>query len=86
MQNLAVKAFKHFVQAYYSGVAGKDASSITSKYLELLSDPNVAIRRGSALALGVLPYELLAVRWRDVMLKLCCCTAIEVNFSICALV
>lgn len=52
---------------------------ISSKYLQLLTDPNVAIRRGSSLALGVLPYELLAKRWRDVLLKLCSATAIEVR-------
>ena len=57
---------------------------ITSKYLELLTDQNVAVRRGSALAIGVLPYELLARRWRDVLTKLSSCCAIEVRqkFSI----
>lgn len=45
----------------------------------MMTDPNVAIRRGSALALGVLPYEILANRWRDVVLKLCRACAIEVH-------
>lgn len=58
-----------------SGAAG----GITSKYLEQLKNPNVAVRRGSALAIGVLPYEYLANRWRDVLLKLCRCCEIEVH-------
>lgn len=55
---------------------------ITLKYMEQLTDPNAAVRRGSALALGVLPYELLASRWRDVLLKLCSCCLIEVQMSV----
>lgn len=58
-----------------SGVVG----GISLKYMEQLTDPNPAIRRGSALALGVLPYELLANSWRDVLLKLCSCCLIEEN-------
>lgn len=58
-----------------SGVVG----GISLKYMEQLTDPNPAIRRGSALALGVLPYELLANSWRDVLLKLCSCCLIEVQ-------
>ncbi|KAI7990607.1 Tubulin-folding cofactor D [Camellia lanceoleosa] len=30
----------------------------------LVTDPNVAARRGSAFAIGVLPFELLAKRWK----------------------
>ncbi|XLU32219.1 hypothetical protein S245_068285 [Arachis hypogaea] len=45
----------------------------------MLTDSNVAVRRGSALAIGVLPYELLAGQWRNVALKLCGCCAIEKN-------
>ncbi|GKV12903.1 hypothetical protein SLEP1_g23988 [Rubroshorea leprosula] len=78
IQVAAVKAVKNFVQAYLNA-ANASSSSITSKYLELLSDPNVAVRRGSAMALGVLPYEFLANQWRDVVLKLCSACAIEEN-------
>lgn len=67
-----------YLVATDSGVAG----GITSKYLEQLTDPNVAARRGSALALGVLPYEPLANRWRDVLLRLCSSCAIEVHYRI----
>lgn len=56
------------------GVAG-----ITSKYLEQLTDKNVAVRRGSALTLGALPYEFLTNNWKDVILKLCSACAIEVR-------
>lgn len=52
---------------------------MTTKYLRLLTDPNVAVRRGSALAIGVLPYDLLASRWKDILLELCNSCAIEVK-------
>ncbi|OMO78559.1 Armadillo-like helical [Corchorus capsularis] len=78
IQNAAVKALQEFVQAYLVSTDNKGAISMTSKYLQLLSDPNVAVRRGSAIALGVLPYELLANQWRDVLLKLCISCKIEV--------
>lgn len=48
----------------------------------MLTDPNVAVRRGSALAIGVLPYEILASQWRNVLLKLCGCCAIEVRHAV----
>ncbi|XP_042480833.1 tubulin-folding cofactor D isoform X2 [Macadamia integrifolia] len=79
IQTAAVEALKHFVPAYLVWVDDGGANGITSKYLELLSDPNAAARRGSALALGVLPPEFLATRWRDVLLKLCSSCAIEDN-------
>lgn len=77
IQNDAVKALEHFVRAYLVTTNNEGASSITSKYLEQLTDQNVAVRRGSAMALGVLPYELLANRWRDVLLKLSSSCMIE---------
>lgn len=77
IQNDAVKALEHFVRAYLVTTNNEGASSITSKYLEQLTDQNVAVRRGSAMALGVLPYELLANRWRDVLLKLSSACMIE---------
>ncbi|KAM7261245.1 hypothetical protein ACFE04_026720 [Oxalis oulophora] len=78
IQSAAVKALKHFVQANFVAT-DKSVSSLISKHLELLSDPNVAVRRGSALALGVQPYEFLVHRWKDVLLKLCSASAIEDN-------
>ena len=44
-----------------------------------VTDQNVAVRRGSALAIGVLPYKLLVRRWKDVLTKLSSCCAIEVR-------
>ncbi|KAM1026785.1 hypothetical protein ACFX2A_040629 [Malus domestica] len=79
IQDAATKALKHFVQAYLVAGSVGGTGDITSKYLDLLSDPNVAIRRGSALALGVLPCELFAHRWKDVLLKLCNSCLIEDN-------
>ncbi|GMH32119.1 hypothetical protein Nepgr_033963 [Nepenthes gracilis] len=40
---------------------------ITSTYLEELSDSNAAVRRGSALALGVLSSDFLAKAWKDAL-------------------
>ncbi|KAH1063695.1 hypothetical protein J1N35_028682 [Gossypium stocksii] len=81
IQTAAVKALKHFVQAYLVATDNKGAVSnnITLKYLQLLNDSNVAVRRGSAMALGVLPHEMLANQWKDVILKLCSSCAIEDN-------
>ncbi|KAK6260823.1 Tubulin-specific chaperone D [Theobroma cacao] len=79
IQNTSVKALKHFLQAYLVATDSKGSIGVTSKYLQLLGDSNVAVRRGSAMALGVLPYELLANQWRDVLLKLCRSCAIEDN-------
>lgn len=77
VQNAAVKGLKHFIHALHAS-DNKGTSDLTVKYLNMLTDPNVAARRGSALAIGVLPYELLASQWRNVLLKLCSCCTIEV--------
>ncbi|KAI7993876.1 Tubulin-folding cofactor D [Camellia lanceoleosa] len=77
IQNAAVEALKHFVPAYLVGADDKSVSDIMSRYLEQLTDPNVAARRGSAFAIGVLPFELLAKRWKIVILKLCSACAVE---------
>ncbi|TKY50779.1 Tubulin-folding cofactor D [Spatholobus suberectus] len=79
IQNAAVKGLKHFICAYLHASDNKGTSDVTAKYLSMLTDPNVAVRRGSALAIGVLPYELLASQWRNVLLKLCGCCIIEEN-------
>lgn len=79
IQIAAVNALKHFVPAYLEPTNSKATSDITSKYVEQLSDSNVAVRRGSALALGILPYEFLAKRWKDVLSKLSKSCEIEEN-------
>lgn len=48
------------------------------KHLSLLGDSNVAARRGAALALGVMPAELLVTSWRVVIGKLCGACKIQV--------
>ncbi|KAI8030068.1 Tubulin-folding cofactor D, partial [Camellia lanceoleosa] len=77
IQNATVEALKHFVPAYLVGADDKSVIDIMSRYLEQLTDPNVAARRGSAFAIGVLPFELLAKRWKIVILKLCSACAVE---------
>ncbi|KAK7343369.1 hypothetical protein VNO77_12045 [Canavalia gladiata] len=79
IQNAAVKGLKHFIRAYLHASDNKGTSDVTAKYLSMLTDPNVAVRRGSALAIGVLPFKLLASQWRNVLLKLCGCCTIEEN-------
>lgn len=68
------------MRAYLVSAKCETESGVTAKYLEQLTDQNVAVRRGAALALGVLPYECLADRWKHVLLKLCSSCAIEVFF------
>ncbi|XP_027113016.1 tubulin-folding cofactor D-like isoform X1 [Coffea arabica] len=79
IQHAAVEALKRFVCAYLVGLGNKSIYDILPKYLEQLSDANVAARRGSALALGVLPSDILASQWKVVLLKLCSCCEIENN-------
>ncbi|XP_071718069.1 tubulin-folding cofactor D [Rutidosis leptorrhynchoides] len=79
IQNAANQAFKHFVPIYFAKADDKRTYDITLKYLEQLTDANVAVRRGSALAIGVLPFEFLATRWKMVLEKLCKSCAIEDN-------
>lgn len=76
MQCSAVDALKNFIPAYlHVDGAGDD---ITLKYLDLLKDPNAAARRGAALAIGILPFEYLAPRWKDVLTKLSTACTIQV--------
>ncbi|KAL8192430.1 hypothetical protein R6Q57_027615 [Mikania cordata] len=77
IQNAANEAFKQFVPTYFAKMDDKGTFDITLKYLEQLNDANVAVRRGSALALGVLPVEFLASRWKMVVQKLCKACVIE---------
>lgn len=77
IQFAAVGALRHFVPAYLVALGDKVANEMTLKYLKLLDDQNVAARRGAALALGILPYEFLAVRWKAVIMKLCGSCTIE---------
>ena len=77
-QTVTVEALKHFIPVYHLPVDEKSIVHITIKYTQQLSDPNAAVRRGSALALGVLPFEYLAKNWKDLLLKLCSSCLIEV--------
>ncbi|KAL9142098.1 hypothetical protein ABFS82_14G146900 [Erythranthe guttata] len=79
IQNAAIEAFKHYIPAYLISMDNKGMNDIISRYLAQLSDPNVAARRGSALALGVLPFEFLSQGWKSVLTKLCSSCEIENN-------
>ncbi|WVZ59552.1 hypothetical protein U9M48_009677 [Paspalum notatum var. saurae] len=77
IQCASVEALKHFIPTYLVSSGEKIANDIISKYLALLDDPNVAARRGAALALGILPYKFLISKWMPVMSKLCSSCSIE---------
>ncbi|CAA0813577.1 Tubulin-folding cofactor D [Striga hermonthica] len=79
IQNAAVGALKHYIPTYLVSMEKKGVNDILSRYLEQLTDPNVAARRGSALAIGVLPFEFLANDWKSVLTKLCFSCGIEDN-------
>lgn len=85
VQSAAVEALKHFTHAYLMGMDDKSINEMLLKYLQQLSDANVAARRGSALALGVLPIHFLAKQWKIVLSKLCTSCAIEVEITFVAL-
>lgn len=68
IQVCAVESLKQFVRTYLISADALLVKDITSKYLQVLrSDPNVAAKRGSALALSVLPYEFLIADWRIIL-------------------
>ncbi|KAL6557242.1 hypothetical protein OROMI_017592 [Orobanche minor] len=79
IQNAAVEALKHYIPHYLVSSEDKGVNDIMSRHLNQLTDPNVAARRGSALALGVLPFEFLAKEWKPVLAKLCFSCGIEDN-------
>ncbi|XP_015055533.1 tubulin-folding cofactor D [Solanum pennellii] len=79
IQGAAVAALKSFIPAYIVPLESKGFNAITLRYLEQLSDPNVAARRGSSLALGILPFKFLCVGWKDILRKLCAACEIEDN-------
>ncbi|OEL30057.1 Tubulin-folding cofactor D [Dichanthelium oligosanthes] len=77
IQCAAVDALKHFIPTYLVSSGEKIGNDIVAKYVALLDDPNVAARRGAALALGILPYKFLILKWMPVMSKLCSSCTIE---------
>lgn len=81
LQSVAVEALKHFVPRL-GNTTDKGVNDITLKYLDQLTDVNVAVRRGSALALGSLPFEFLNTKWKIVLPKLCRACAVEVDPSL----
>ncbi|CAN6460921.1 unnamed protein product [Victoria cruziana] len=77
IQDSAAKALKALLRAYFSTVDSSFSSDLLHRYIALLDDPNVAARRGSPLALGVLPPEFLVNQWRIVLEKLCASCLIQ---------
>lgn len=80
IQVCAVQSLKEFVRTYLISADAFLVKDITSKYLQVLrSDPNVAAKRGSALALSVLPYEFLIADWRIILKTLCAACLVPEN-------
>ncbi|XP_057830679.2 tubulin-folding cofactor D isoform X2 [Cryptomeria japonica] len=80
IQVSAVKALKQFVHTYLISADTLVIKDITSKYLLLLrNDPNVAAKRGSALALSALPNEFLFSDWANILKTLCAACLVPDN-------
>lgn len=80
IQVCAIESLKQFVRTYLISADALLVKDITSKYLQVLrSDPNVAAKRGSALALSVLPYEFLIADWRIILKTLCAACLVPEN-------
>lgn len=80
IQVCAIESLKQFVRTYLISADALVVKDITSKYLQVLrSDPNVAAKRGSALALSVLPYEFLIADWRIILKTLCAACLVPEN-------
>ncbi|KAH9316185.1 hypothetical protein KI387_024812, partial [Taxus chinensis] len=76
----AVEALKQFVCTYLIAADALVIKDLTSKYLQLLrTDPNVAAKRGSALALSALPNEFLIPDWLNILKTLCAACLLPEN-------
>ncbi len=78
IQAAAVPALRAFLQAYVITTGPAAPQQVTQKYLSSLQDANVAVRRGSAMALGVLPRWLLLSRAHEVIKGLASATQVRI--------
>ncbi len=78
IQAAAVRALHAYARAYCAAPgAAPRLAQLAQHYSARLRDPNVAIRRGAALALGALPAAVLLPELQQVVCALCGATAPE---------
>lgn len=77
IQTAACSALAAFAAAYIPHGDAESVERTSDRYLGLLTDPNVAARRGAAAALGALPPWLLKPLSRQVLAGLACATEVR---------
>ena len=77
IQSAACSALAAFAASYITTGDAEATKRTTDKYLGLLTDPNVAARRGAAAALGALPTWLLQPLSRQVLAGLAAATEVR---------
>ena len=76
IQTAACSALAAFAATYIPNGDADSVERASNRYLGLLTDPNVAARRGAAAALGALPSWLLKPIRRQVLVGLACATEV----------
>ncbi|KAA6421473.1 MAG: tubulin-specific chaperone D-like, partial [Trebouxia sp. A1-2] len=77
IQSAACSALAAFTATYMPTGDAEAINKTSDKYLGLLTDPNVAVRRGAAAALGALPTRLLEPLSRQILAGLAAATQVE---------
>eukprot|EP00873_Tetraselmis_striata_P016212 jgi/Tetstr1/436476/TSEL_025304.t1 len=77
IQEGAAAALHAFTRAYMADGSAAAVKRTSGKWIELLHDANVAVRRGCALALGALPAPLFTPSREEVLRALCGALEIE---------
>ena len=81
IQSAACSALAAFATNYIPSGDGASIQRTSDRYLGLLTDPNVAARRGAAAALGALPAWLLKPLSRQILAGLAAATEVRWMFS-----
>lgn len=77
IQSAACSALAAFAATYIPNGDADSVQRTSDRYLGLLTDPNVAARRGAAAALGVLPSWLLKPLSRQILAGLASATEVK---------
>ncbi|KAL0043717.1 hypothetical protein WJX82_009809 [Trebouxia sp. C0006] len=77
IQSAACSALAAFTATYMPTGDAEAVNRTSDKYLGLLTDPNVAVKRGAAAALGALPKWLLEPLSRQILAGLAAATQVE---------
>ena len=77
IQTAACSALAAFAATYIRDGDADSVQRASNRYLGLLTDPNVAARRGAAAALGALPSWLLMPLSRQILAGLACASEVS---------